>query len=101
MLSNWNRSAVHGRYRALYPHIGFANVGLRGMRNSFAVDQPQVHRIKFSRYDGAIRGPPRQADPEASLEATDTEPHRGAGASLRRALPMVGGCCGAAGALVK
>ena len=27
----------------LYPHIGFANVGLRGMRNSFAVDQPQVH----------------------------------------------------------
>ena len=40
------------------------------MRNSFAVDQPQVHRIKFLRYDGAIRGPPRQADPEANLEAT-------------------------------
>ena len=40
------------------------------MRNSFAVDQPQVHRIKFSRYDGAIRYSSRQADPEASLEAT-------------------------------
>ena len=70
-------------------------MGLRGMRNSFAVDQLQVHRIKFSRYDGAIRGPPRQADPEASLEATATEPHRGG----RFAAPSLAG--GLAGAVLR
>ena len=36
------------RERALfYPHIGFANVGLRGIRNSFAVDA-SIHIIIFN-----------------------------------------------------
>ena len=44
------------------------------MRNSFAVDQPQVHRIKFSRYDEAIRIPPRQA---SGLQVGDSGGSRG------------------------
>ena len=48
--SIWNRAAVRVvRERFSTPHIGFANVGLWGMCNSFAVDA-SIHIIIFNNF---------------------------------------------------